>query len=177
MVNRQFRCLMDQLNGPQDFRHAYAQHTGRRSVCRPSLGLSRLSPSEKPTQESGHSRTCRILLTEGRLGAARPRGARSREVLRWRAARRPDDLAWLCERRLGELRIRDYLSHAAGEQVRPRSPCLQRSLLAFSSDIGILKSGRGSKDFERTLGHPRTTQVEGCRSHAQKALSQSQSDA
>ena len=93
------------------------------------------------------------------------------------AARRPDDLAWLCKRRLGELRIRDYLSHAAGEQVRPRSPCLQRSLLAFSSDIGILKSGRGSKDFERTLGHPPTTQVEGCRSHAQKALSQSQSDA
>ncbi|WP_214516521.1 hypothetical protein, partial [Sphingobium yanoikuyae] len=47
----------------------------------------------------------------------------------------------------------------------------------INSDIGILKSGRGSKDFERTLGHPRTTQVEGCRSHAQKALSQSQSDA
>ena len=112
-----------------------------------------------------------------RLGATRPSGARSREVLRWRAARRPDDLAWLCKRRLGELRIRDYLSHAAGEQVRPRSPCLQRSLLAFSSDIGILTSGRGSKDFERTLGHPPTTQVEGCRSHAQKALSQSQSDA
>lgn len=82
-----------------------------------------------------------------------------------------------CASALGELRIRDYLSHAAGEQVRPRSPCLQRSLLAFSSDIGILKSGRGSKDFERTLGHPPTTQVEGCRSHAQKALSQSQSDA
>ena len=43
LVNRQFRCLMDQLNGPQDFRHAYAQHTGRRSVCRPSLGLLRMS--------------------------------------------------------------------------------------------------------------------------------------
>lgn len=113
-----------------------------------------------------------VLPVSPRLGAARPRGARSREVLRWRAARRPDDLAWLCERRLGELRIRDYLSHAAGEQVRPRSPCLQRSLLAFSSDIGILKSGRGSKDFERTLGHPRTTQVEGCRSHAQRTSAQ-----
>ena len=113
-----------------------------------------------------------VLPFSPRFGEIRPWVARSREVLRCRTARRPDDLARMCERRPGEFRIRDYLSHAAGEQVGPRSPCLKRSLLACSSDIGILKSGRGPKDFERTLGHPRTTQAEGCRSHAQRASSQ-----
>lgn len=115
------------------------------------------------------SHTVSVLPFSPRLGGAQPSVARSREVLRWRTARRPDDLARMCERLPGKFRICNYFSHAAGEQVRPRSPCLQRSLLAFSSDIGILKSGRGSKDFERTLGDPRTTQVGGCRSHAQKA--------